>query len=237
MIVRADGKSLHLISQPDHATLARRIMERWIPLHDVERRASILLAIEEHDNGWREPDAAPMVNRETGRVYDFVDIPAEIRQAVWPRGVRRLADEDVWAAALVAQHAITVYSRYQTDPAWAAFFPQLEALRDNLIDTADRTFAQLTHDYVFVRVGDLVSLMFCTGWDEPQAFDRWSVRRDGNRVIVSPDAFGGMEWPIAVRAREIPARAYSSDDDLQRTIRESPIVTLAGSVGAATVAV
>lgn len=230
MIVRADGNVLHLISQPDHAALARRVMERWAPLHDAARRASILLAIEEHDNGWREPDAEPTVNVATGRVYDFVEIPAETRQAVWPRGVARLAHDDVWAAALVAHHAVTVYNRYQADPAWAAFFPHLEALRDDLIATAGRTFAQLTHDYAFVRIGDLISLLFCTRWDEPQGFDRWTFRRDGDRVLVSPDAFGGATLPVTVCAREIPARRYESDDDLRHTIRRSPVVTLSGMV-------
>jgi hypothetical protein len=230
MIVRASENVLYLITQPDHAALARRVMERFAPLHDAERRASILLAVEEHDNGWHEPDAAPRVNADTGEVFDFITIPVDARQAVWPRGVTRLAHEDAWAAALVAHHAVTVYARYQSDPAWADFFPRLEDLRDDLARTAGRTFAQLTHDYVFVRVGDLISLMFCTRWDEPQAFDRWTCHRDGDRVIVSPDAFAGRDIPIAVRARAIPARRYASDDDLQQTIRQSPITTLAGLV-------
>lgn len=230
MIVRANDNVLHLISQPDHAALARRVMERWRPLHDAARRASILLAIEEHDNGWQEPDTAPLVNPQTGGVFDFIDIPAEVRQAVWPRGVARLAEEDLWAAALVAHHAVTVYSRYASDPAWADFFPRLEGMRDDLVTGASRSFAQLTHDYVFVRIGDLISLIFCNRWDEPQSYDRWSFQRDGDRVLVSPDAFGGREVPIAVRAREIPARHYKSNDDLQKTVRQSPFVTLSGVV-------
>ena len=72
MIVRTSDHVWHLITQPDHAALARRIMERFVPLHDVERRASILLAVEEHDNGWRELDAAPTVNPANGQIFDFV---------------------------------------------------------------------------------------------------------------------------------------------------------------------
>lgn len=232
MIVRATDNVLHLITQPDHAALARRVMERWAPLHDVERRASILLAVEEHDNGWQEPDAAPTVDPASGKVYDFVHIPAEARQQVWPRGVLRLAQEDVWAAALVAQHAVNVYDRYRTDTAWAGFFPRLEGLRDELAATAGRSAAQLEHDYAFVRIGDLISLVFCAQWDEPQTFERWTFRRSGDRVHVTPDAFAGRQIPVAVRARAIPARAYASDEDLQQAIRESPVVTLSGTVAA-----
>ena len=229
MIVRRHDNVLHLITQPDHAALARRVMERWTPLHDADRRASILLAVEEHDNGWRETDAEPMVNPQGG-VYDFIDTPVEVRQGVWPRGVARLADDDAWSAALVAHHAATVYDRYRADPAWADFFPQMESLRDSLVTAARRTPAQLAHDYAFVRIGDLISLIFCNEWDEPQAFDRWTFHRDGDRVLVSPDPFAGREVPVAVRARQISNVRYASDDALRQALRTSPVVTLGGIV-------
>jgi hypothetical protein len=228
MIVRHHEQVLHLITQPDHARLARRVMERWMPLHDADRRASILLAVEEHDNGWREPDGEPLARPEGG-VYDFIDTPVEIRQAVWPRGVARLAEEDSWAAALVALHAITVYDRYRADPAWTEFFPRMETLRDSLVSASHRTSAQLRHDYAFVRIGDLISLIFCNQWDEPQSFDRWTFRRDGDRVHVSPDPFAGHAIPLAVTAREIPARRYQSDAELRQAMRQGPVVTLTGA--------
>ena len=235
MIVRDAGSSLHLITQPDHAALARRVMERWAPLHDAPRRASILLAIEEHDNGWSELDAAPMVDPTSGGVFDFIHIPADARQAVWPRGVARLAEEDVWAAALVAHHAVTVYDRYRNDAAWQTFFPRLEALRDDLVNTAGRSKQQLTYDYAFVRIGDLISLIFCAQWDEGQNYDDWAFRRDGDRVVVTPDAFAGRAIPVAVNARQIPSRRYENDDDLRQAVRQSPLVTLAGTVVSAAV--
>ena len=78
----------------------------------------ILLAIEEHDNGWREWTRRRWSSPSSGRVFDFVDVPARHRQAVWPRGIARLAEERA-AAALVAQHAITVYDRYSRRPSGA----------------------------------------------------------------------------------------------------------------------
>src|SRR5687767_12815221 len=116
MIVRPAPGVLHLITQPDHAALARRIMEQWTSLQSAERREEILLAIEQHDGGWQEPDDAPTVDPETSTVFDFVRVPPAVRQDVWPRGVGRLAHSP-WAAALVAHHAITVYDRYRTDSA------------------------------------------------------------------------------------------------------------------------
>ena len=110
MIVRTDADVLHLITQPDHAALARRIMERWQcePLPPPERRASVFHAIGAHDDGWIEFDN-PLVIDASGQIADFMTAPAAARRAVWPRAVAKLAS-DPWAAALVAQHAIHIYA-------------------------------------------------------------------------------------------------------------------------------
>lgn len=234
MIVRPADGSLYLITQPDHAVLSRRVMERWVPLHNSDRRASILHAVEAHDNGWREPDDAPSVDPSTGRVLDFITIPVEVRQGVWPRAVSRLAD-DPWAAALVAQHAITVYDRFRTDAAWGHFFPQLEALRDLHVQASRRTLAQLTSDYVHVRLGDLISLTFCNRWSEEQQYGGWVIRLDADRVRVrvTPDAFDGREVPFAVRARTVPDVSFGSDEALREALRSAPPTLLHGSVSGA----
>lgn len=226
MIVRSAGQGLHLITQPEHALLARRVMERWAPLYGVERRSAILLAIEEHDNGWQEPDAAPEV-AANGRVYDFIALPTPERQAVWPRGVGRLADEP-WAAALVAHHAITVYDRYRTDAQWQGFFPAMETIRATHLAAAGLSQEQLTHDYQYVRLGDLISLVFCNQWDEPQTYDRWRITRQGDTVLVQPDPFQGRELPLAVTATRLPRQQFDSDAALRAAIRAAPRVRLTG---------
>ena len=75
MITRPAGSALHLITQPAHAALARRVMEQWTAggLADHSRCDSILHAIEQHDNGWMEVDAAPMRTAE-GRIADFMTL-------------------------------------------------------------------------------------------------------------------------------------------------------------------
>ena len=121
MIVRPFADRLELITQPDHARLARTIMDHCVPLQNRTRRDAILLAISEHDSGWAGPDAAPVVNPATGRVFDFMNAPPGVRQAVWPRSIAAL-EGDPWAAALVAQHALTVYDRFRSDRDWTSFF-------------------------------------------------------------------------------------------------------------------
>jgi hypothetical protein len=108
----------HLIGQPDHAALSRHIMTYWRELDSHPRRESILLAIGEHDNGWREPDASPSLDPASGRAHELINAPAAVRQGVWPRGVERLS-HDPWAAALVAEHALwrsrSTRSNYRID--------------------------------------------------------------------------------------------------------------------------
>jgi len=205
-------------------------MERSVPLFTRPRRDDILLAIGEHDNGWIEEDASPRVDPATGQIFDFVNSPAPVRQAVWPRGVGRLA-ANPWAAALVAQHAVTIYDRFRSDAEWAPFFTRMEAMRDTLLRARGLSLDELLGDYGFVRLADLLSLAFCTGWKDEHRFGGWTVQLAGTRVRVTPDAFGGAEIPIAIDAREVPRRTFQSDADLQRALKSSQRVTLSGSVG------
>jgi hypothetical protein len=223
MIVRAAGDRLHLITQPDHAHLAGRIMERCVPLANRPRRESIVHAIAEHDNGWAEPDAAPGVNAD-GAVADFVGAPPSVRQGVWPRGVARLAG-DPYAAALVAQHAITVYDRYRSEPGWRDFFRGMENARGEMLASSGRPVSDLDADYPFLRLGDLISLVFCTADRTEQRLGDLTVRLSGERVVVSPDLFGGAEVPFEIAARSIPARRYASDLDLRTALdRAAPAI-------------
>jgi uncharacterized protein DUF3891 len=229
MIVRALADGVQLITQPDHAHVAWTFMGRCLPLNARTRRDAILHAIREHDNGWAEEDAAPTVDPATGHVVDFVSAPFAVRQRVWPRGVARLAG-DPWAAALVAQHAITVYDRFRSNVDWRSFFAEMEQSRDAMIAGSGVPFDDFLADYAFVRLADLISLTFCADWTDEQRFGAWRVNRSGDRLAVTPDAFGGKEIPIAVTARELPRQTFASDADLRAAIARSPTVTLRGAV-------
>jgi len=228
MIVRPLGESLLLITQPDHAHLAGEIMTRATALAQHPRRDAILLAIREHDNGWAEPDAEPII-RPSGDVADFIAAPIAVRQGVWPRAVARMG-ADPWAAALVAQHAITVYDRFRSDDAWTQFFADMEALRDNLLARARLRLDDLIADYAFVRLGDLISLTFCTGWTTAQHYADWTVERAQDTVLVTPDLFGRETLRIEIEGTEIPKRGYQSDRDLREEIGKGRKRRLSGSV-------
>jgi len=229
MIVRRFGDRLQLITQPDHAQLAGTIMESCVSLQAEPRRAAILRAVFGHDNGWQDEDDAPRINPATGEMYDFVSAPLSVRQGVWPRAVARFGN-DSWTAALIAQHAITVYDRFRPNSEWDAFFAGMQAERDNRLAAGEWHLDDLLHDYQYVRLGDLISLTFCTGWSDEQRFREYTVRRSGTCVVVSPDVFGGAEVQFSIAAREMSDGRFESDTDLRRSVRDAKAITLTGAV-------
>jgi hypothetical protein len=229
MIVRSFPDRLELITQPDHARLARAIMDHCAPLRDQPRRDAILLAVSEHDSGWAGPDAAPTVNPATGGVYDFVSAPLGVRQAVWPLSIAALEGHP-WAAALVAQHALTVYERFRADREWTPFFEGIEAARSALLRSTGLPLGDLVADYTFVRLADLISLAFCSGSIDEQRFGEFTVRLNGARVVVTPDVFGGAAIPFAIEARVITNRPFETDDELHRALWEASTAILRGDV-------
>ena len=204
-------------------------MEQCVDLSVRPRRDAILYAIAEHDNGWAEEDAAPSVSSDTGRVIDFVTAPLRVRHAVWPRGVARLAS-DPWAAALVAQHAITVYDRFRSEAEWQPFFAEMEAARSAMLLASGLPLDDLTADYPFVRLADLISLTFCVGWTEEQRFGAWTIQHSGTRVVVTPDVFGGATIPIQIEVVEIRDQPFRSDEELREALKNAGATTLRGEV-------
>ncbi len=190
MIIRHLAASHQLISQPRHAALAARIMRRWQPEHFPEspRKASILNAIEQHDNGWAEIDEALVVDEATGQLLDFIELPDALKRDTSLRGIERLAS-DPYAAALVAQHRLHVYRRYAEHPEWRAFFARVMAARDAYL-RASRAVSldELLRDYTFVRAGDLASLAFCNNWTNVASDEcGYAMRLEGRSLFIIPD--------------------------------------------------
>jgi hypothetical protein len=227
MIVRDEGSSLLLITQPDHGRLAHDIvaaMRTEAVLHGPGRD-TILLATREHDNGWIEVDADPTVDPDTGRPYDFIAGPTRVKHDLWPRGIARVARMNPRAGALVAQHAITVYNYRAAEPGWHPFFGPITAMRDDLLrqlgvidDGGREVFAR---DYRCVRLGDSFSLQFCNGWTEAQETEGYCAELRGSTLVIAPDPFEGRSVPLRVMARRIPARRYLNDADLNAALAES----------------
>ena len=230
MIIRHQGDWLLFITQADHARLAGEVMAHWhedgFDAHP--RRETILQAITHHDNGWLEEDADMHVDGD-GNPLDFVSVPARVKHGIWPRAVDRIGRETPYAAALIAQHALTVHGQQRSDPLWHPFFQTMDARRDALLERAGGDArATLDADYRFVRAGDQLSLIFCNGWRTP--FPRLGGRMifDGTLLELSPDPFAGARVPMRVEARRIRARTYAAAAELRAAFAAAPVVVVEG---------
>jgi hypothetical protein len=238
MIVREDGDSYLLITQPDHARLARDIVAaiRTEPALADAGRETVLFATLEHDNGWLEVDAEPTIDPATGRPCDFINGPAHVKHELWPRGIRRIARTNPRAGALVAEHALTVYHYRAAEPEWRPFFGPITALRDDLLRQVGAAEGPpreaFDRAYRVVRLGDVFSLQFCNGWTEPHETFGYKATLAANRLLITPDPFAGASVPLRVMARRIPARRYASDADLRAAMAESVPEFLEGAARA-----
>lgn len=173
----------------------------------------------------------------------MVGAPLHLRQGAWPRALDRLAPRDAYVAALVAQHALTVYRRFALAPEWEEFFPAMERRRDDLLATGEPGLDTFLQDYAIVGMGDRWSLVFCYGWPEPNLMAGYRAKLhggalareqtgagtvDGGWLEITPDPFEGAAVPLDVPAWCVPARRYASDADLRDTMAHAPIVHLTG---------
>jgi uncharacterized protein DUF3891 len=236
VIVRAFEDQLLLITQPDHAALAAQIIAVWRRdgFPDAPRRETVLLATRDHDNGWEAEDRTPTIEPVTGKILDFVEISPDVKRRVWPRAIDRLKHHP-YAAALVAEHAITVYDRYRLEPSWHAWFAQIEAAGASaLAMAAPLTRDDIRRDYPFVRLGDLASLTFCNRWIAHQRFGDYQMSLEADtRLVIHPDPFDGATVPLTIAGRCLPARPFTSADEASEAYAAAPPVTLHGTaVGA-----
>lgn len=236
MIVRHDSDALVLITQGDHAALSAVFLERWqadgLLIHPL--RARILEATRLHDIGWTEEDAAPRLDDASGRPFDFVTMPEQVRQAVWPRAVEALRATP-YEAALVAQHALTIYRRFEGNPAFADFFRHMASERDALFQQCQNvlpgsSLASFMQAYAWVSIADLLSLIACHGWTSGYDADQYRARLTGDVLQVSPDPFGGQQIPWRIAGRRLEARRYVSEADLREAYAAAPVVWTAGTL-------
>jgi hypothetical protein len=231
VIIRKEDNHLVFIRQPDHAALAADMMRTWSSagLAANPRRDRILTAIRAHDNGWIEEDDETIVG-EDGAPVDFIGVSLAVKQRVWPRCVDRLGVDDPYVAALVAQHSITIFTDHHTKPEWQPYFESMAARKAALLSRCDpEVAAGIDEDYRFVRMADLMSLVFCNAWLEPLEYSGHRVTLSGRALTVTPDPFGGARVELRVPVRRVARRRYASAAELRVEIAGAATEVLEGT--------
>ena len=114
MIRRDVGSDWLLIDQADHAIVAGRLAahvggRRFARV--IARRASILAAVESHDDGWRAHDASPTLDSR-GRPLDVFDAPYTVALPAWSASTAAAAESGgPYAGLLVSLHVLALSAR------------------------------------------------------------------------------------------------------------------------------
>lgn len=214
MILVAEEGVLRLVAQADHARLGGEMLAlfRAFGLPDHRRRDDLLFAAREHDNGWRETDAAPRVDPRTGRPYDFVDQPRDDRIELWLRGVRRFCDARPYAALLILRHARALHDDRRKEEPWQAFFASLEQLEQDLLAETGAPPAEVESDYRWIALSDALALAVAAHRREPFSSSGISARFAGDTLHLAPFPLAGTTT-FRLPCRTVPDRRYLGDAD------------------------
>jgi len=216
MLVLQEPGALRFITQNDHARLAHDILALWtgdgLPGHPLRDR--LLFATAEHDNGWREADAAPLTDPTSGRPHDFLSYPEDERQRLWQRGISRFADTDSLTALLIARHAQRIHRDQSSSPSWQHFFSLLSEKLRALEEACEIAPADLDALYEYLWLADTVSLAACG------VLGATPLTRGDYEFSISPGHVSAHPFPFAgpltlrVAYRLLPTRRYSGSADL-----------------------
>lgn len=228
MIVVEDPGELLLVTQPDHARFAAQLLSLWrrrdLRLHP--RREQLIAAVREHDNGWREADAAPRIDPGTGRPHDFRLLPGEHRRELWRRGVERFAAAAPYTALLTAEHSWRLHRGRRAEAGWGVFLDELAERRDELLAAAGLTAAELAADYRWLELADDLSLAVCCRSETPVAGGGLTARRRGAELELIPFPLAGATT-FEIPCRRIPDRRYRGEADLAGALGAARWVRLA----------
>ena len=222
MIVIAEDETLIVVQQTDHAHLSAELLALWRTgdLLDHPRREEILFAAREHDNGWREEDAAPRLNRETGGPHTFRTLPAGARLDLWQRGVDRFSAEAPFASALIHYHALQLHRSVARKEPYPSLINAVEGSLEILIRRAGLDRFEVEACYRWIDLSDFVSLVGCRQFGH-------AVERHGYRAWIEQESLHINPFPFAgatrfaVDCREIDRRDYTSGAELASELARS----------------
>ncbi|MCC6224234.1 MAG: DUF3891 family protein [Thermoleophilia bacterium] len=224
MLVRERGDCWQLVRQPDHGDLSGQLARAWGgELPTSPRSRQLALAAARHDDGWAVCDRRPAWDPLRRRPLGFLDVPVPAHLACYRACIEVVTDEDCYAGALVAMHAVGLYNgRYGTQAGTSRPVPAgARAELDRFVAEAEARYraacerlgigaAERWQDYLLLQAYDRLSLAFCLReWESsdalPEVIDR--VPAGGGDVELRIEPLG--PWRVRLEPhpfRERPAR-------------------------------
>lgn len=231
-----DGSWL-AVSQPMHALVSGQMLRAWGAegFARPEPFEEVATACAQHDVAWMGWEAAPTLDRSTGRPHGFRAVGAKDHAPMWAEGVRRaVASWGPWVGLLVSRHGSRIYSSYQdrhrvseADAAAAETYQREQgALRTKLMALVGASEAEVETAAALVAVTDALSLAACGGI-KTLGWSGMAPLADGGEVplrleegdgvmTVSPWPFAASEVELGWAARRFPAEARWTDETTMR---------------------
>jgi hypothetical protein len=240
LITRRDGRLL-LIDQNEHGRLAGEFARRWgnETFAPPARRDAVALAAAWHDEGWREPDEAPLFNEEEARPLYFLEIERDDHVALYGRGVDRVFERDPYAGLLVSMHWTGLYrGRWGMQSTQVAYAGEtaLDQLQNEAIEAQERRWieakrellpsvrrsefeADLWHNYDLIQSWDVLSLFVSMADLRPAPA--------GSEAMPLVDALYSIDQVPGPRIVEsVPLRMGGERADLLLTAVEDGVVVV-----------
>jgi len=229
MIIRADGDSLLVTKQVDHAGVSGLLASFWgnaefarpLPFE------SVVYACGAHDEAWRYLDGEPILDPATCWPHTFMSMDLPTILPAYLDGADRVGRHDPFAGFLVMMHYQGFFNRRfgldkglpsrsvpQVEEAPVkAYMAAAEMLRGQLRSKAweekkqiigDASAPAISHAYLILQIVDVISLFLCLNPD--QSWPLGEVRRTAGGPLqsmqmnpVGPHSVRVQPWPFATR--------------------------------------
>lgn len=243
MIVNKLEQGWEVIYQPAHALLSAQLAGRWEAKTRPGRWWETLTAVAQHDNGWREWEAAPLITDE-GAPRNFTQMTPFDAIAQWERGITRGRHQSRWVGLLISLHATSLYEARRGELAELdAFLNEQAVLQEAWIEGVGTTREEALRAYRMVQWTDWLSLILCwrrlpeggkevvvgEGVDGRRyvarrlPFDTLRVRNQG-RVTVEPWPFYEAAFGVSVEARYLQQERFENHAELQAALANAPVM-------------
>ena len=227
MIVREAGASWQVVLQTDHADLSAAFARQWADTGP--RHESLLVAAERHDDGWAVWEQAPLIEPETGKPLNFLDVQVPAHLAFYRAGIAAVSDADAYAGLLVSMHGAGIYrQRYGTQPELQlTHAAEAKALVDAFVAEQEGAFEARAAplgigdelrwaDYHRLQLYDRFSLYFClsdvAGGEAGEVAGFRFTPLEGWRVALDPYPFVESPARFSLLRRLVPKRQWTQRD-------------------------
>jgi hypothetical protein len=273
MLRQETQSGYYLITHPDHANLAVNFARHWgnKMFPKPEPYANVMKGIARHDDGWLQRDANPQITKQkkpsafgtelVGKYSAFEEIDLTDYLAVRDNAVRKIAQQDPYAALLIALHTYNLLTEHADRttiapdqlPLLDNFLPDQKIFQntlkekideDRMIPAEQKSETAIQDNFHLLQATDNLSLLTCVDFRQPSHLLHALPQTNGTRTtiavhsiaerhfILNPYPFNETTLTFQFPARHLPAKLFDSHQSLQQAYTAAPVELLTVTLSA-----